>query len=222
MHRLIRHAFQWFLLRRRARVLALVASGAILALGGTPLTLAASIDPSTLNPAPPDIYQCQATGGGAICRAHTVSPYSGEPVGIWCGTGSDTVELLDNGVRDVEATRWYDGNLNLTRRVRMTLFRNSFLSNPATGRTLGYQQHNTDMDDLAVPGDFASSTFTGHGQLTINIPGFGRVIKEAGRTVIGPNGDVESQSGPTDFDDYSNGQTSIIDPICAALGTPNG
>ena len=55
----------------------------------------------------------------------------------------------------------------------MSLFRDGHLSDPATGRTLDYQQHNTDMDELAVPGDFASSTFTGHGQLTITIPASG-------------------------------------------------
>ena len=47
------------------------------------------------------------------------------------------------------------------------------------------------------------------------------MIKEAGRTVVGPNGDIESQSGPTDLSDYYNGLTSLVDPICATLGTPN-
>lgn len=224
MLRLIRHAFQpiSLRLRRRARAFAFVTIGAMLAITTAPATLATGIDPGTLNPVPPDFYTCRATGGGAICRAHTVEPYSGEATGIWCGSGANAIELLDNGVRDVEAMRWYDTDLNLTLRKRTTLFRDTYLSNPATGLTLGYKQHNTDMDALAVPGDFASSTFTGHGQLTINVLGYGRVVKEAGRTVVGPNGDIEAQSGPTDLDDYFNGQSSIIDPICATLGTPNG
>jgi hypothetical protein len=224
MLRLIRHALRpiSLRLRRRARAFAFVAVGVMLSITTAPAALGAGIDPGTLNPVPPDSYSCRATGGGAICRSHTVLPYSGEATGIWCGSGANAVELLDNGVRDVDATRWYDRNLNLTRRMRTTLFRDAYLSNPATGLTLGYKQHNTDMDDLAVPGDFASTTFTGHGQLTINVPGYGRVIKEAGRAVVGPNGEIEAQSGPTDLSDYFNGQTSIVDPICATLGTPNG
>ena len=186
MLRLIRHALQTLSisLRRRARAFAVVTVGAMLAIAIAPAAMAAGIDPGTLNPVPPDFYACNATGGGAICRAHTVEPYSGEATGIWCGSGASAVELLDNGVRDVEATRWYDRDLNLTRRVRMTIFRNAFLSNPANGRTLGYAQHNTDIDDLAVPGDFASSTFTGHGVLSITAPGYGPLVLTAGRIVV--------------------------------------
>jgi hypothetical protein len=214
MLRLIRHAFQpiSLRLRRRARTFVFVTVGAMLAITTAPATLAAAIDPATLNPIPPDFYSCRATGGGAICRAHTVDPYSGEASGIVCGAGANSVELLDNGIRDVEATRWYDRNLNLTKRVRMTLFREAFLSNPATGLTLGYAQHNTDMDELAVPGDFASSTFTGHGVLSITSPGFGSVILSAGRTIVGPDGTIEATSGP---------DRAHLDAVCAALGTPN-
>lgn len=214
MLRLIRHAFQPISLRfrRRARAFAFVTVGAMLAITTAPATLAAAIDPGTLNPVPPDFYTCRATGDGAICRAHTVSPYSGEATGIFCGSGASTVELLDNGIRDVEATRWYDGNLNLTERVRMTLFRDAFLSNPATGLTLGYAQHNTDMDELAVPGDFASSTFTGHGVLSITAPGFGSVLLSAGRIIVGPDGTIEAISGPG---------RAHLDDLCATLGTPN-
>ena len=215
MLRLIRHALQTLSisLRRRARAFAVVTVGAMLAIAIAPAAMAAGIDPGTLNPVPPDFYACNATGGGAICRAHTVEPYSGEATGIWCGSGASAVELLDNGVRDVEATRWYDRDLNLTRRVRMTIFRNAFLSNPANGRTLGYAQHNTDIDDLAVPGDFASSTFTGHGVLSITAPGYGPLVLTAGRIVVSPDGTIEAISGP---------DRAHVNDLCAALGTPNG
>jgi hypothetical protein len=212
MLRLIRHAFQPLVVRRRARVLVLVMSAAMLALGGAPAVSAASIDPGTLNPVPPDFYTCRATSDGAICRAHTVDPYSGEATGIWCGWGAEAVEILDNGIRDIEATRWYDGDGNLTFRIRTFLFRDAYLSNPATGRTLGYAQHNTDMDELAVPGDFSSSTVTGHGAVSITAPGFGSVLLNAGRTIVGPDGTIQAVSGP---------DRAHLDELCTALGTPN-
>ena len=212
MLRLIRRAFQTLVVGRQARVLVLVTTVAMLALGFAPAASAASIDPGTLNPVPPTFYQCSATGDGAICRAHTVNPYSGEATGIVCGSGASAVELLDNGIRDVDATRWYDRDLNLTRRLRTILFRDAYLSNPATGSTLGYAQHNTDNEVLGVPGDLASATFTGHGVTSITATGFGSVILNAGRTIIGPDGVIQATSGP---------DRAHLDDLCAALGTPN-
>src|SRR4249920_3387519 len=148
MPRLIRHAVRPPTLGRAVRALAFVVVATMLTIESAPATLAAAQDPGALNPVPPDFYTCRATGGGAICRAHTVDPYSGEATCIVCGPDGSTVELLDNGIRDVEATRWYDGNGDLIRRVRMALFRDSYWSNPATGRMLDYQQHNTDIDEL--------------------------------------------------------------------------
>src|SRR3954447_1202583 len=99
---MLRHAFVTlagaFTIRRRAVVLVF----ATLVLATTPVTLAAGIDPSTLNPVPPDFYSCRATGDGAICNAHTVDPYEFESTGITCGSGAGTVELLDSGIRDVQ------------------------------------------------------------------------------------------------------------------------
>lgn len=213
MHPLIRRALLSFAIPRRARVLVLVTSSAVLVLGSAPATFAGSIDPGTLNPVPPDFYQCRATADGAICRAHTATPYSGEATGIVCGSGTSAIELLDNGIRDVDATRWYDGDRNLTRRLRTFLFRDAYLSNPATGRTLGYVQHNTDNEVLGVPGDLASATWTGHGVLSITAPGLGSVILSAGRTIVGPDGTIEATSGP---------DRAHLDDLCAALGTPNG
>ena len=217
---MLRHALD-LLRSMRARRPAAVLVLAIVALGGAPATLAAGIDPGTLNPVPPDFYSCRATGSGAICNAHTVDPYEFEATGIFCGSGAATVEILDSGVRDVRATRWYDGNLDLVRRQREFLFRDTHLTDPATGRTLSYSQHNADNEVLGVPGDLASATVSSHGHLTMTAPGFGTVILEAGAAIIGPDGDLEFQAGPFEFDDYFAGQTDLVDDLCAALGSPN-
>jgi hypothetical protein len=216
----LRHAL--VLLRSmRARRPAAVLVLAIVALGGAPATLAAGIDPGTLNPVPLDIYTCRATGSGAICNAHTVEPYEFEATGIFCGVGAGTVEILDSGVRDVRATRWYDTNLDLVRRQREFLFRDTHLTNPATGRTLDYSQHNDDNEILGVPGDLGSATLYSHGHMTMTAPGFGRVILDAGQVIVGPAGDIEFSAGPRDFARYLAGQTDLVDDLCAALGSPN-
>jgi hypothetical protein len=194
---------------------------AIVALGSAPATLAAGIDPGTLNPVPTAIYTCRATGSGAICNAHTADPYEFEATGIFCGSGASTVELLDSGIRDVEATRWYDRDLNLVRRQRYFLFRDAHLTNPANGRTLTYSQHNTDDEMLGVPGDLDSATLFSHGHLTMTAPGFGSVILSAGQIVIGPTGDVEFQGGPDELGSYYGGEPGLVDDLCAALGSPN-
>jgi hypothetical protein len=208
---MLRHAFN-LLRSMRARRPAAVIVIAIIALAAAPASLAAGIDPGTLNPVPPDFYSCSATGSGAICRAHTVDPYSGEATGIVCGSGAATVEILDNGIRDVRATRWYDGDGNLTRRLRMFLFRDAYLSNPATGRTLAYSQHNADDEDLGVPGDLTSATLSSSGHLSITASGFGPVLIDTGHIVVSPEGDVLARSGVSRLD---------ADALCAALGTPN-
>jgi hypothetical protein len=204
---MLRHAFD-LLRSMRARRPAAVLVLAIVAFAAAPVSLAAGIDPGTLNPVPPDFYSCSATGSGAICRAHTVEPYENEPTGIFCGD----VEILDSGVRDVRATRWYDGDGNLTRRFRTFQFRDAHLSNPATGRTLPYSQHNADDEDLGIPGDLASATLSSSGHLSINAPGFGPVLVDTGHIVVSPEGDVLAASGVSRLD---------VDDLCSALGSPN-
>jgi hypothetical protein len=217
---MLRRAFD-LLRSMRARRPAAVLVIAIVGLAAAPATLATGIDPGTLNPVPPGFYTCSATASGAICRAHTIEPYELEPTGIFCGFGASTVEILDSGVRDVEATRWYDGDLNLIRRQRMFLFRDAHLTNPANGRTLLYSQHNADNEVLGVPGDLGSVTLTSHGHLSMTAPGFGAVLLDAGRIVVGPSGDIEFQAGPFEVERYFEGELSIVDDLCAALGTPN-
>jgi len=170
-----------------------------------------------LNPQPPDFYTCSATGGGTICRATTSDPYELEPTGIWCGSGSGAFEVLDSGGHVVRATRWYDTNGNLTRRERVGSFPGAHFSNPLNGASIGYQQRNTDWDVLAVPGDFSSSTWSGHGVLSMTVPGRGAVIIEAGITRVGPGDNLELQAGRTDLSDYYGGDASAVASLCAAL-----
>lgn len=205
-------------LSRAARPLAVSLSGLSLVMAMAPAVAAAAPPAQALNPEPPDFYTCKAVGAGTICDAHTIEPYELEPTGIVCGSGPGAFEIVDSGTRDVRATRWYDGDGNWTRRIRTFLFRDTRFTNPLTGQTLPYAQHNTDVDEFAVPGDLSTDTFTGHGHLSITFPGLGNVLNEAGRTVVGPTGDVESQSGPSELSDYYGGDAALVADLCAALG----
>lgn len=217
---MIRHALNLIQsMRIRRPLAALVAIGLMLA--ATPAVMAAGIDPATLNPVPPDTYSCRATADGAICNAHTVEPYEFEATGIFCGSGASEVELLDSGIRDVRATRWYDSDLNLVRRQRTFLFRDTHLTNPANGQTLSYSQHNTDNELLGIPGDLDSVTLLSHGHMSMTSPGFGAVLLDAGQVIVGPSGDLEFRAGPAEVGAYFDGQLEVVDDLCAALGTPN-
>jgi hypothetical protein len=203
--------------RRRAHALVLTAAIVAASAIAAPAAAGEPVDPATLNPPAPDVYTCSATGGGTVCVAATSNPFELEPSGIWCGSGADAFEVLDSGGHEVRATRWHDGDGNLTRRLVIHRFPGTRFTNPRTGVTLDYHQHNTDWDVLAAPGDFASATFTGHGVLSMTVPGSGRVLLEAGVTRVGASGDIDFQAGPTDLSDYFDGDASAVDELCKAL-----
>jgi hypothetical protein len=170
-----------------------------------------------LNPPPPDSYVCKPVGGGTICRSSTVEPFALEPTGIFCGAGGNAFEVLDSATRLVQATRYYDGNGNLTRRQRIFDFDGAHFTNPLTGATIGYQQHNTDWDVLAIPGDFGSDTWHGHGVLSVTVPGFGNVLHSAGVQVVGANGDLLHEGGRDELGAYYAGDASVVADLCSAL-----
>lgn len=189
------------LFRRRAVVLVPIFAALMIA---TPVSARPPVA-GQLTPEPPSFYTCTATVGGTICRASTTDSYELEPTGIWCGSGAGAYEVLDSATLDVRATRWYDTNGNLTRRERVYGFRGTRLTNPLTGLSIAYRQHNTDWDVLAVPGDLSTSTWTGHGVLSVTVPGRGAVLHESGITRVDPNGNVEFQAGPSELSDYYGG-----------------
>ena len=156
-------------LRIRKPILLPILVGGMLALASVSPAVAAPPSAQDLNPAPPDFYTCNPVGD-----RHDLPGAHGRPVSRTSRPGSSaarSVEILDSGIRDIHATRWYDRDGNLTRRLRTFLFRDAYLSNPATGRTLPYSQHNADDEDLGVPGDLASATLSSSGHLSITAPG---------------------------------------------------
>ena len=141
-----------------------------------------------------------------------------QPTGIQCGSGADAFEILDSFNRSVDGKRFYDQDRKLTERHFHDLFVGA-LTNPLTGATLPYRQHDTTMHDLAVAGDITSGTEAITIGLRVTTPDGGTVLIDAGRTVVvESDGTILFEAGQHHFDDfYVFGQTSALQPLCDAL-----
>lgn len=176
--------------------------------------------PQQLNPPAPDGYTCKAVGGGTICTGSFPEDIVSEPQDeLQCGSGPDAFSIHDNAHLDREATRWYDADGNLTRRVFHDQWIDSFWSNPDSGKIVPYNQNDKITDDLLVPGDFGSARETQTGMNNYFDPvTHKKVLQSTGRTVFGADGSLESSSGQNWFVDmFVNGDTSVLDGVCAAL-----
>jgi len=215
----------------RTHVLARTIGFATVAAAVGALTLASNVDASqpvtqTLNPPPPSFVVCQAVGSGTICDGSRTLQHGpidvadeGAPA-FACGSGSSAFHILDTAMVDQHVVRYYDRNGNLTRRVIHELWRSAQLSNSLTGTALPYKQSDTISDDLAVPGDFDTSTETiaGNGAI-VTVPQEGAIFIQAGRNVFSPDGSLDFRAGPDAAIDYFvDGDTSVWQPVCAALG----
>jgi len=203
---------------RRSLPVALVAAVTILASLAGGVTARSSVDPSTLNPAPPDFFnaQCERTGSQILCTLafDTVDDVDNEPSGVVCGG----TELLFSQRRSVVGKRFYSADGDLLRRHFHEDFTGS-LTKPGGGTVL-WVAHNDISHTLATPGDIASGTtrITGQ-QMRIFSPDGGTVLIDAGRLVIDEsNGELLDWSGPKHFDDYFvRGDQHALDALCAAV-----
>jgi len=203
----------------------IVIATAVAALLAVPLaapTLArVSVDPATLNPPPPDFFnaECYVGGAGTICDlafADPVNPIVDEPSGIVC----DATEILFSQNRFVVGKRFYDADGNLTRRH----FRESLegtLTNPATGTVIPWDQHDTVLHDLSIPGDVDSGTTRITGLMSRFFTGPGRtVLVDSGTMLVdGSTGEVLQAGNNHPIDDYFSGRDpQALRPLCDALG----
>jgi hypothetical protein len=180
------------------------------AFGGQPVTQA-------LTPPPPSFYTCMAVGSGTICHGTITGSVGPEETGLVCGSGASAFNAFDTNNFIQRATRYYDRQGNLTSRVLHDDI-DGYDSNPLTGATVPYRQHETHTAVLAVPGDLSTSTTTHTGVLIFTLPHQGQIALEAGRVIEGEFG-IEFRAGPQDFVDYyENGDTSGVQELCRALG----
>ncbi len=192
-------------------VQATVSLGLVVITGATAEAGAPAVVP--LNPEPPASYTCTAIGTGTRCLSDTTTVVDPVPSGLVC----PGFEVVDQGTRRVKAERWYDVNGDLVKRVRANIFSEARLSNPLTGASVSYDQHDIDTDVFAVPGDLTTGTTSSVESLVAVAPGYGAVLVNKGRSVTGPDGTLLSRTGRRDFDAYFGGDTSVLEPLCSAL-----
>jgi hypothetical protein len=195
-------------------------TGAIGVLASAPDAFAAPPAPHELNPPPPDFLTCKPLGAGTICTGSSEEVKVAEPQPeLVCGSGAEAFLIHDNAVLHQRATRWYDAEGNLTKRVLHERWKPAFWSNPLTGKTVPYTQTNKITTVLAVPGDFDSATETIVGENIYTDPvTHEKVLRSTGRVVFGADGTLDFRAGQQPFlDAFVDGDMSVFDAVCAAL-----
>ena len=208
-------------LTRIVRLLFAVSVSAWLAVVTAASTLAAPPTLPTLNTPPsiPAFLTCKATGGGAICSGTTVLSFDG-PSGLFCGTTANPIELLMvDGHTNVSLIRFYDADGNFFRRHRGEQTEATVL-NPVTGLTVLTTQIAEFSSSFVTPGDFDTETTTQRGVLKFYLPGAGVLLIDVGRAVIPQDPSLYRDTGQHPFDQYFGGDTSVLERVCEALGSP--
>jgi hypothetical protein len=117
----------------------------------------------------------------------------------------------------VEGRRYYDRDKNLTERHYREVVKGTFI-NPLTNATVSYNQSDTVVHKLAVPGDINTGTVTISGSIQLHGPDGGIVLIDAGRSILATDGTILRETGQHPFDAYYVfGDTSALQPICDAL-----
>jgi len=174
----------------------------------------------TLNPPPPPWQTCKAVGDGTICEGTNVESYGPVDTGIVCGSGAVAFHVFDAGTDDYSVWKKFDTDGNLVRRVFHDHYSFGEFSNPVAGAAVPYTQTDTRIDELAVPGDLGSATETTTWGSLFHLPGAGApVFWNSGRTMQFPiDGATEFSAGRLGFWQlFVDGDTSVLDPLCAAL-----
>jgi hypothetical protein len=180
----------------------------------------------TLNPPAPSYYACKSVGQGTICEGNppvdSFGPIDTADEGppIVCGTGASAFHVFDSATDVLSARRVYDENGDLVRRVLRDDYTFGEFSNPLTGAAAAYGQSDIRTDVLAVPGDLGTATETTTWNIHVHAPGGGApLLVNTGRTVTAPDGTIESRAGRLEFFEiFADGDTSLLGPLCAALG----
>lgn len=185
-------------------------AGLCLTLAIAPAALAGSpVDPTTLNPIPPDVYTCQADGPNTICRASFEDTITGGDIGRLCGNEP----IFEWTTALVDVVRYYDADRNLIRRTGRASLGGFFSLSPSGAEpTIDVISHSSWSETFAVPGDLDSGLETEHGLLNhtggSSAPGFGVDLHASG--LILPDGTFVGLN-------HDFGTPGADEAICAAL-----
>ena len=203
--------------RRFSRLILAVTGGLVLTVAlAAPASARTPVDPSTLNPPPPAEFNpvCFVDGSHITCDIAFSDPdVVDAPSGIIC----NGTELLSSFSRSVVGKRFYDADGNLLQRHFREYFDNATFLNPDTGKVALWTQHDTVIDNLAVPGDTSTATESQSGLLTrVWLPDGGTILSDTGRVLFAPD-EVLHASAHHPFLDYFSGDPTALAALCAAL-----
>jgi hypothetical protein len=169
----------------------------------------------------PEKFNCHTVGGGTICQYSHVEAYGPLDTGLVCGSGAGAFNIFDQAVLNESGTVWFDENDNLTKVTDKDVYSFGQWSNPVTGTTVSYTQHNEETFVLAVPGDFTSATDTITGENIYRARTGAPVLLSAGRQVFNfDQSQLISSHGPNAFvAAFYQGDPHAFDKICAALAS---
>jgi hypothetical protein len=142
-----------------------------------------------------------------------------DDTGIACGSGTAAFDIFDQGAFRQQATRFYDRDGNLIRRVLHERYTSGTWSNPLSGASVSYTQNNIITNLLAVPGDFDSATETIRGEVIIRGRTAAPVFIAVGRQVFNfDESELISSAGRNDFiAAFFEADPTAFDAVCAAL-----
>ena len=89
-----------------------------------------------------------------------------------------------------------------------------------TGLTVLTTQIAEFSSSFGTPGDFDTATNTQRGVVKFYLPGAGVLLIDVGRAVIRDDETLVAESGQHQLDQYFGGDTSVLEPLCEALGSP--
>jgi len=164
-------------MRRLSLALAAALAGGVLIWMAVPAAAGPIVDPSTLQPPPPNAV-CRADGRQVICDTFVDENIVNEPIldfDLPCGTIYETSHYHGAGIR------WYVDGLVVKRQVVADFEGSWSLSPTGAEPTVTISGNWSFWTFWSVPGDDSTATETHHGSdFKVSAPGFGVIAHGAG------------------------------------------
>ncbi len=192
---------------RRVIWIVIAVAGSMIVLAAGPAAAGSVVDPSALQPPPPNAV-CREAGGQVICDTFLVEEVVNEPIADFdlpCGTIYETSHYRGDG------TRWYVDGKVVRRHVEASLEGTWSLSPTGAGPTLKISGSWSVWTVWTTPGDDSTAVDTrnsGNG-FKISAPSFGIINHDAGLSQ--PDGPHHGILGKFPF------TPEIEASLCAAL-----
>jgi hypothetical protein len=165
---------------RRVIWIVIAVAGSMIVLAAGPAAAGPLVDPSTLQPPPPNAV-CREAGGQVICDTFLVEELVNEPIrdfDLPCGTIYETIHYRGDG------TRWYVDGKVVLRHVEASLKGTWSISPTGAGPTVKISGSWSVWTVWTTPGDDSTAvdTRSSGSDFKLSAPGFGVINLSAGLT----------------------------------------